>query len=325
VLLVPLYLVLIDGLLLRRRPTWALLAFLVPIAIYVWNYEAGYAALAGGRPPLALVAHYVWTAWYRGVAPALTGVYVGLDERTLAIAVAILVQLVVVAVAWRTRAAWHAWAFALIVFVVNAAMIGFGRLESFGFERVAWDPRYNTELAWLLPLALAAALRRPPRRTVVAIYVVLAAVTGTLMSLWWQHSQSATATRYVHDLPRGVELIDQPVPPFLVAAVDYPWDRLSRLAPAAGLHVVQASEHPLIVEGDGTARPARLYPAGAKLELRGRRCGVVDIPGGTPSLYAQVDYGRRGTMLVNLAGPLRLTLPGGACVRRTAVGWLGPA
>src|SRR4051794_5700375 len=130
VLLVPLYLVLIDGLLLRRRPSWALLAFVAPIAIYVWNYEAGYAALAGGRPPLAMVAHYVWTAWYRGVAPALTGIYVGLDERTLAIAVAVVVQLVVVAIAWRTRAACHAWAFALIVFVVNAAMIGFGRLES---------------------------------------------------------------------------------------------------------------------------------------------------------------------------------------------------
>ncbi|MEA2448891.1 MAG: hypothetical protein QOG63_823 [Thermoleophilaceae bacterium] len=332
VILVPLYLLLIDGLLLGRRPRWTLLAFVPPIAIYLWNYEAGYAALAGSHPPFALVARYVWIAWYRGVAPALTGVYVGLDQRTLAIVVAVAAQLVIAAIAYRTRDAWRAWAFALIVFLVNAAMIGFGRLESFGFERVAWDPRYNTELAWLLPLALAAALKgftwRRRSVGVVGVYAILAVVTGTLMSLWWRDTQSRAPTAFVENLHSDAtartEIIDQPVPQFLVAAVDYPWDRLSRLAPALGLNVVQRTGQPRIVGADGHVRPARLYPAGATLRLH-RRCGVVDIPGGTPSLYAEIGYGERHATLVSLAAPLRLTLPAGECVRNTAVGWLGPA
>jgi hypothetical protein len=335
VILVPLYLVLIEVLLLKRRTNlWSLAAFAPPIALYLWNYAAGYAALAGDKPELGLVAEYVWTAWYRGAAPALTGVYVGLDERALATVAAIAVQIAIVAVVWHRRTAWRAWAFAAIAFVANASLVGLGRLESFGFERVAWDPRYHTELAWLLPLALAFAFknvelrRRRAAAAAIAVYVIFATVTGTLIALWWQDTQSATSTEYVANLPRHGELLDQPVPAFLVSARDHPWDRLERLAPAVGAaRVVASSDDPRIVGEDGVARPARLYPAGSTLPgLEGCARGTLAIPGGQPSLYAQLDLGRE-RMLVSLAEPLRLTLPRGArvCVRQTAVGWLGPA
>ena len=335
VILVPLYLVLIEVLLLRR-PTrlWTLAAFAPPIAVYLWNYAAGYAALAGDRPELGLVAEYVWTAWHRGAAPALAGIYVGLDERALAIVGAIAVQIAIVAIVWHRRRAWRVWVFAAIAFIANASLVGLGRLESFGFERVAWDPRYHTELAWLLPLALAFAFRdytfrrRRVATAAIVLYAVLATVTGTLMALWWQRTQSATSTAYAQNLPRQGELIDQPVPAFLVSARDHPWDRLDRLAPAVEAGPVVASTgDPRIVGDDGIARPARLYPAGSALPgLTGCARGTLAIPGGQPSLYAQVDLGGRD-ILVSLARPQRLTLPRGArvCVRQTAVGWLGPA
>jgi hypothetical protein len=379
-ILVPLYLVLIRLLFLETkernpartlwRERWTWLAFAPPIAIYLWNYAAGYAELAGDRPPLGLVGEYVATAWFRGVAPALGGVYIGLDQRTLAIVIAVLAQLVFVAVVAaslrRNPRAWRAWAFALAVFVVNAGLIGFGRLESFGFERVAWDPRYHTELAWLLPLALAFAFhgtRPPPRRrarAALALYVLLAAVTGTLMSLWWRDTQSAVPDTYVQNLRadaahmRDPEVVDHPVPAFLVSARDHPWDRLEHLAPALGseLDVVAGSADPHVVGIDGRILPARLYPVSDRLTgLRPDECvRTAQLPAAAPSLYARITYDvprpaagksgrmrsgglsgtipldrRSGQVVVSLRNPLRLALPAGskACVRETTVGWLG--
>jgi hypothetical protein len=414
VLLVPLYLVLIRLLFLEERPRravrlilrerWTWLAFVPPLAVYVWNYAANYASLSSERPPLSLLGDYLWIAWFRGATPSFGGVQVGLDADAAALAFAICAQVVLVALIVlslrRKRSAWRAWTFWGITFLANATLVGLGRLSSYGLERVGNDLRYHTEMAWLLPLALAFAFfpgdlagRPAPARAalsdrarrfrVVAVaavagaYLVTAAVSGTFISRDWRARESDPPKAYVQNLRAdaarlgGARVMDDQVPGLLVASVDKPWNRLEYLMPAVEprVQVVVADERPRLVRGDGHIVPAGLQPLGAPLRgtgtvelVRGKRSGRCLPDGGEvkyttraefagQSLYALVGYRGRGTgrgtiapaagvaragsfdlaapgeptVLVNLGRDLRVSLPPGtgACLRGSAVGWLG--
>jgi hypothetical protein len=302
-LLVPLYLVLIRVLFLEERPRRALrvlweerfawLAFVPTFAIYGWNYEQSYAHIRAARPSLDLLGNYLWIAWYKGVTPAFLGVEVGPNAARSGALFATFAQILlilVVALSVRLkRSAWRAWAFWGIAFLANATLIGLGRLGQYSLERVGSELRYDTEMAWLLPLALGFAFfpgrvaaqpapaRPQPRRPLllraaaaaaVLGYAVAAIATGSAISSSWRERNSGPAEAYVEHLRADVarldapEAIDDQVPAFLIGSSAKPWNRLERLVPAVEprLRIVAAAAHPFQVGDDGHVGRAWLQP-----------------------------------------------------------------
>ena len=417
-LLVPLYLALIRLLFLEERPRralrvlwaerWTWLAFAPTCAVYLWNYFEGYADTRGPAPSLHLLGDYLWLSWYKGVTPALAGVEIGPEAARSGVVFATVVQLVLIGVIALSvhlkRSAWRAWVFWGVAFSVNAALVGLGRLGTMGLDRVGKELRYDTEMSWLLPVALGFAFfpgtvagRPAPVRQLrfvragagfaIAAYLVAACATGAGISSSWREHNSGPSKAYVENLRRDVGrlvrgggapvAIDDQVPAFLIGSADAPLNRLERLIPAVEprLGVVTAGARPLQVGDDGHVGFAVLQPlvsgdgalsgSGSVRVVRGRpagRCLSAAASGADlrfdtkplmrgQSLYALVSYRvargtdapgwilsrppsrpgeialdrPRGSELVNLGRPLRVSLPRGAraCVRSVSVGWLG--
>jgi hypothetical protein len=306
-LLVPLYLLLIRFLFLEERPRRALralweerytwLAFVPTGLIYLWNYEANYADTSGPAPSLHLLGSYLWTNWFKGVTPALAGVEIGPQAARSGVLFATIAQLALIAVIaysiHRKRSAWRAWLFWGVCFSVNAALVGLGRLATMGVDRVGKELRYDTEMSWLLPLALGfaffpgtvagkpaaaaarARLRVPVRVAVaglVAAYLVAATATGAGISSSWREHNSGPSKAYAENVRsdvarlaregRPLVAIDDQVPGFLIGSADHPLNRLERLIPAIEprLHVAVAGARPLQVGDDGHLGPAMLQP-----------------------------------------------------------------
>jgi hypothetical protein len=305
-LLVPLYLVLIRLLFLEERPRRALrvlwaeryawLAFLPTVSIYLWNYFSNYAHTRGPSPSLELLGDYLWLNWFKGVTPALVGVEIGPEAAQSGVVFATVAQLALIAVVAYSihlkRGAWRAWLFWGICFSVNAALVGLGRLATMGVDRVGKELRYDTEMAWLLPLALGFAFYpravadgratpgrrrfRLPARVAVATallaYLVAAGATGAGISSSWREHNSGPSKVYVENIRRDVSrllgegrrpvAIDDQVPAFLIGSADHPLNRLERLIPAIEprLQIAVAAARPLQVGDDGRIGPALLQP-----------------------------------------------------------------
>jgi hypothetical protein len=159
----------------------------------------------GGTPALDDVPDYLWHAWIDGFAPAVFGVRVPLFNQTTAHHLAVLgaqvaiVAAVAISVA-RRRSAWRAWAFLSLAFLLNALLV-LPRLQTFG-PGIAFDTRYYTETAYLVPLAVAFAfavperhagrqLRRPRPAVSAAVGVALAAYIGLVA---WGDTQAVDAS-----------------------------------------------------------------------------------------------------------------------------------
>jgi hypothetical protein len=308
-LLVPLYLVLIRLLFLDERPRrfvrtlwaerWTWLAFAPTAAIYLWNYEANYADTSGPAPSLHLLGTYLWVNWFKGVTPALVGVEIGPEAARSGVLFATVAQLTLIAViaysVHRKRSAWRAWVFWGVCFSVNAALVGMGRLATMGVDRVGKELRYDTEMSWLLPLALgfafypgrvagaapgAAPVRRAPMRrplrvavgAAVVAYLVAATATGAGISSSWREHNSGPSKAYVEHVRsdiarlaragRPLVAIDDQVPGFLIGTADHPLNRLERLIPAIDprLRIAVAGTRPLQVGDDGHIGTAVLQP-----------------------------------------------------------------
>jgi hypothetical protein len=310
VLLVPMYLLLIRLLFLEERPRralrivwaerWTWLAFAPPLGLYLWNYLANYSNTRGPSPSLDLLGDYLWLNWFKGVTPALAGVEIGPHAARSGVLFAIVAQLALIGVVSLSvhlkRSAWRAWLFWTIAFCANATLVGLGRLGTMGLERVGQELRYDTEMAWLLPLALGFAFfpgkvagrQAPPLRVglpwtarrrvrqaavlAVCAYLVAAAATGSGISSSWREKNSGPPKAYVENVRHDVDqlarggrtplAIDDQVPGFLIGSADHPRNRLERLIPAIEprLHVVVAGSRPLQVGDDGHVGPARLQP-----------------------------------------------------------------
>src|SRR3954452_17667350 len=265
VLLVPMYLLLIRLLFLEERPRralkivwaerWAWLAYAPPLGLYLWNYLANYASTRPGpSPSLDLLGNYLWLNWFKGVTPALAGVEVGPQAARSGALFATIAQLALIGVICLSvhlkRSAWRAWLFWGIAFCANATLVGLGRLGTMGLERVGQELRYDTEMAWLLPLALgfgffpgrAAARPAPPLRVrfpwttrprvrmgaalAVCAYLIAAAATGAGISASWREKRSGPGKAYLENirddvgrLVRGghrAVAIDDQLPAFLI-------------------------------------------------------------------------------------------------------------
>src|SRR3954467_1939558 len=307
-LLVPLYLVLIRFLFLEERPrrfarglwneryTW--LAFVPTAAIYLWNYEADYADTSGPAPSLHLLGSYLWVNWFKGVTPALVGVEIGPEAARSGVVFATVAQLALIGVIgysiYRKRTAWRAWAFWGVCFCVNAVLVGLGRLATMGVDRVGKELRYDTEMSWLLPLALGfaffpgtvagGAAEAPPARPrlrlrlrvavagALVAYLVAATATGSGISSSWREHNSGLPKAYVENVRSDVSrlaragrplvAIDDQVPGFLIGSADHPLNRLERLIPAIDprLRIAVAGSRPLQVGDDGHIGAAVLQP-----------------------------------------------------------------
>ena len=185
-----------------RARAWLLYA--VPVLALIVVVATG-AYETGGAPALDDVPDYLWHAWIDGFAPAVFGVRVPLFDQTTAHHLAVLgaqvaiVAAVALSVA-RRRSAWRAWAFLGLVFLLNALLV-LPRLQTFG-PGIAFDTRYYTETAYLVPLAVAFAfavperhagrqLRWPAPAAAAAVGVALAAYIGLVV---WGDSQTVDAS-----------------------------------------------------------------------------------------------------------------------------------
>src|SRR4051812_31604108 len=305
-LLVPLYLVMIRLLFLEERPRrglrvlweerWTWLAFVPTTAIYLWNYQANYAHTRGPGPSLHLLGDYLWVNWFRGVTPAFAGVEIGPQAARSGVLFATVAQVALIGVVAYSihvkRSAWRAWLVWAVAFCVNATLVGLGRLATMGVDRVGKELRYDTEMSWLLPLALgfaffpgAVAARpatvarvrvRVPARVAVAgvliAYLVAATATGSGISESWRLHNSDPSKRYVANVRGDVAklavkgrrpvAIDDQVPGFLIGSGDHPLNRLEHLVPVIEprVRVVVAAARPLQVGDDGHIAPALLQP-----------------------------------------------------------------
>jgi hypothetical protein len=337
-LLVPLYLVLIRVLWLEERPRralrivwserWTWLAFVPTVAVYLWNYQLSYSHARAPSPSLNLLGNYLWLAWFKGVTPALAGVEIGPEAAQSGVVFSVVCQLFLIGIVGlsvhRKLSAWRAWVFLGVAFCANASLVGLGRLGSMGLERVGAQLRYDTEMSWLLPLALgfaffpgdvaarpAAAIARAlplrvPRRGVrlgiagaLCAYAIAASATGAAISHEWEQKNSDPPKAYVRNARRDVArlaadgreplAIDDQTPAFLIGSSAQPWNRLERLMPtiAPRLHVVVAGAHPLQVGDDGHVGPALLQPVGTGTAVLSGT-GRMRLTSG-----AHVDTGRR--------------------------------
>ena len=308
-LLVPLYLLLIRVLFLERSPKSALravlderrtwLAFAPVYAIYLVNFFVNYSSEQASAPSLDLLGRYLWIAWFRGVTPAFMGVRVSYDaempELLLAFAAQALLVAVIAYTLWRKRSAWRAWTFWAVAFAANATVVALGRLGSLGLKQVGSQLRYDTEMTWLLPLALGFALypgevagrepepgsvRRiawPSRRARIALVVAAACLylaatfdTGHDIGREWRRSNSEQTKTYVANMRRDaarleragtrMATIDDQTPAFFIAPAYKPWNRLERFVPAitSDLRVVPADPRPLQVRQNGAVMPIAL-------------------------------------------------------------------
>ena len=182
--LVPLYVVLLQTFILTPGEPWrdtfrsltqqwrVWVAYAVPVGTYLAVYLQRYGGEGIADPSLSMLGHYLPILWFRIVAPGLFGVYI---PRSLgpAVAVPIMVaaQLALVgAVVWtisRRPAAWRAWVFFLVAFLVNAIVVGLTRIfadtGTVAPNGIAYALRYNEEIAYLVPIAVGAAVLRAGR------------------------------------------------------------------------------------------------------------------------------------------------------------------
>jgi hypothetical protein len=189
-----------------------------------------------------------------------------------------------------------------------------------GVDRVGKELRYDTEMSWLLPLALGFAFypgraaggpapagaparwrfRFPARVAVAAaviVYLVVATATGAGISSSWREHNSGPSKAYVENVRsdvarlsragRALVAIDDQVPGFLIGSADHPLNRLERLIPAIEprLHVAVAGARPLQIGDDGHIGPALLQPLVSGPTALSGVGRLRLVTGGTPRRY----------------------------------------
>ena len=347
-LLVPLYLLLIRVLFLERSPwpalkamvreRWTWLAFAPFVAIYAVNYIANYSDVQAPPPSLELLGKYLWLVWFRAVTPAFAGTHLSWEDTTTIeiafafVAQAMLIALIVVSVA-RKPSAWRAWVFLGIAFAANAIVVAMGRLGSRGLKQVGSQLRYDTEMAYLFPLAAGFAffagevaarageprsvrkLRLPRPRIryallalAVCAYLVTRIETGAHTAADWRQKASDQTKTFATNLQRDaarfersgarLAVIDDLTPAFLIAPPHKPWNRLERLVPAIApqLRVVTADPRPLQVRQNGEVMPIALQAlSGGKRAVSG--AGEVKVTRGRSEPGPCVSGGPGGAEL----------------------------
>jgi hypothetical protein len=214
----------------------------------------------------------------------------------------------------RAHVAWRAWAFLAIVFLTNIILLGIGRVGGFG-PRIGLDPRYYAEMAFLLPLAIALAFRPAARTSAAAAVAATArraggdlrprsavawagvAIAGALLVVstlnnnhrldrsWEGRQARAWADKVraqsepLRDASGRLSLLEDGTPTFVRGINLPPYDQLSLIGDLLVDDPVVfdgSGERPLVVEDDGSVRPAVISPlAGGSSADPGARATVV--------------------------------------------------
>jgi hypothetical protein len=281
------------ALLAQARADWPLLAALFGVAaLYAVVVFAGDYSNTAERPSAGQLLEFLGRSWVRGTASLVVGQ--GSPEYAdpiplglVILAQALLAAALVVSIL-RRRSAWRAWAFLLVCWLINVGLVGVSRIVAFG-TGVGLDPRYNAEMALLLPLALAlafapagdnpapAASHTTPRRplaTALGVGVAAALLAASCASAYdrversWQGGKARTwvdrvrATAPALRGPNGrVSVVDAAAPPEVVGINLPPFNLLSTVLPVVldgRVDLDGGGERPAFVEPDGTLRPAWL-------------------------------------------------------------------
>ena len=288
-----------GALLAQARSDWPLLAALLGVvAVYAVFVRAGEYGTVAPRPGVGLMLEFLGENWLRGTGSLVIG-QGQVDPRdpvpvALVIGAQIVLAATIIVSVVRRRGAWRAWAFLLVSWLVNVGLIGLSRVVTFGTD-VGLDPRYNAEMALLLPVAIALAFRAPTaadggaapapapaarRRPTVApaLTIAVAAVLLTASCAnaydrversWAGARSQAWVNRVRATAPalRGpdgrVSLIDMKAPYDVIAAGFPAYDRLSDVLPLVlgdRAYYDGGGERPALIDPDGSVRAARLTP-----------------------------------------------------------------
>lgn len=279
--LVLIRLVLLPGRLRPRRAVRALaadwpiwLALGVVIAVYIAGREAFSAGsiASSGLAPLGEWVSLARVFWVQTLAPALFNFRLpaaGLSPAQVAGAVAVQIVLLalIVASVLRRRVAWRALVALGICVLATFAIVGEGRLATFG-PSVGNDPRYLVEFAWLVPFMAALAWCVPARRedpgarepgvssvprrgpglllaAIASLALASFALAGTFTSIriqrdWlgsqarqWEANAEASL-RALHRNRQRVVIVNNVVPWYIVDSAFQPYNRLSYVLPFYG-------------------------------------------------------------------------------------------
>lgn len=341
--LIPLYVVLLryfvlaptfrPGALMRRaRADWPLLAVLFGVAaLYAGFLHAGNYGTVAERPSVGQLLEFLSRNWLRGTGALMIGQAQLADLGPMPFALVIAAQVVLAAAViisiLRRRSAWRAWAFLLVIWLVNMVLIGLSRIVDFG-TGVGLDPRYNAEMALLLPIALAlafraadtaegdiapaASARRRPPIVPVAVAAILLTTScanaynrverswGGARSQAWVDRVRATAPA-LRGADGRISVLDAIAPYDVVAAGFPPYNRLSSVLPLVLDNRADfdgGGVRPAVVEPDGSVRPARLTPLWAG-RFPSQECGPKVVRRTVENGAAE----RRGLVRVGVSPP----------------------
>ncbi len=276
-----------------RRDAPLLLALGAVALVYAVLVLRGGYTNVGGAVSASVWVDYLWSGWTDGTITMLVGQgspdYAGPISPALRVLAQVVLALLVVTSLRRSPSAWRAWVFLLVVWAVNAALVGAGRLSSFGVG-IAQDPRYYAEMAYLLPLALALAFRSTgPERThvswvralngrplaVLAASAVVLFVLSTVDAVkrietsWggrdartWAQQIRATVPP-ARDAAGRLTIFDADAPFSVVAGAGPPFNRLSAVLPVlvgSSISFDGVGAVPATVDSSGTVRRLRLSP-----------------------------------------------------------------
>jgi hypothetical protein len=293
-----------------ERARW--LAIAAPAAAFVGVFAlsglAGTSMSSGERP----FVEYFGAAWFHGLIP-VAFLNAEIDPATrfslsawAVVACSQAVLLAVVAATWgRSRLALRAWGFFVLVFALNAAMVGAARLGGFGVD-IAYHPRYYPEVVFFLPVVLALCLhqgaarnaaaaweRSGPGRAAIVLFACLYVATlavwaprivdaspGAQARLWFDALRhDLAAVEHVAESPR---ILDSDAPEFVMPQWMGPHNRISTVL---GLMDIDATfnehvEPTYLVLEDGRLAEATFRPL-LPLVSGGVPAGEVGVTGDT--------------------------------------------
>jgi len=154
-------------LLLRVRSDLALWIPVVGLLVaFTVIIKTGPYLTSGNRGSLEQWNQYLRVVWNRGTTPMILGQSIPYVTDTLEEAYVWLSQLLLLGIGLVTcltrRRALRVWLVYLGLWIAFVALIGSGRLGTLG-PGIGYDPRYNVEFVYLLPLALGLACSGPVR------------------------------------------------------------------------------------------------------------------------------------------------------------------
>jgi hypothetical protein len=274
----------------KLREDLPLLAlFVIVTLLYVAAVEAGEYLGVPKRAGLGTWLAYYRIEWLQGVTPWLVGQSTVPNTGAVAPAVAVVAQVVLLGVVAgslvRSRLAWRAWAFYLVIWAVGAFIVGNGRLGLYG-PTMAYDPRYNAEMTFILPLSIVLALGLPraaasgprfggvrlgvtlPRAWIAGVVLAAALATSVAISdarladAWPAGQAGAWAAHVRFSVAalrrRGIEpsVLDGDVPPTVEPENQEQFSLLSRVLPMFRDGIVvddqTGRDPPALVQPNGT-------------------------------------------------------------------------